>query len=364
MENKIQNLSIEEKVGQMLMVGMDTPNIIDKIDDLILKYKVGGILLYKKNYKNYKEMIELINYIKKLNSVNKIPLFIAIDQEGGRVNRMPKDFKNLPSAYSLTQKKEEDFVSQAGEITANMLNKSGYNFNFAPVLDIKRFPNEHAIGDRSFSENIEEVSENSIKYMKKLQEKNIVSTIKHFPGHGATKADTHFILPSITNNMEELEKTDMKPFENAIKNGANSLLVSHLKIKGISKGYPTSMSREFITKYIRKKYRYKGLVVTDDMRMKGVQVLYGKTKPIIKAFEAGNDIVLFKYMNNDKIIEKLIKKVKSKSIFQARVNRSVQRILKIKEKYNINDNEIKYDEQLIKETNKKIETIYNKMNLK
>ena len=100
---EIEKLSIEEKVGQMIMIGMDTPDAIDKIGDLILKYKIGGVLLYKKRYKNYSELIELVNYIKKINSVNKIPIFIAIDQEGGRVNRMPVDFENLPSAYKLAK---------------------------------------------------------------------------------------------------------------------------------------------------------------------------------------------------------------------------------------------------------------------
>lgn len=354
---KINELSIEEKVGQMLMIGMDTSDVVDKIDDIILKYKVGGILLYKKNYTNYEEMIELINYIKKINSANKIPLFIAIDQEGGRVNRMPKDFKDIPPANKLAKCKNEDIIEEAAQITGEMLNKSGFNFDFAPVLDIKRFGDSHAIGDRAFSEDKEIVAKYGIKYMKKLQENNIVPVIKHFPGHGATSQDSHFILPVI----KKIQNEDIYPFEKAIEEGADSILVSHLKIKGLA-NYPCSMSRKFITKNLRKKYRYNGLLVTDDMRMKGIKLLYGKNKPVKKAFWSGNDIIVVKYGKDEKLIEKIIKEVKKSKKKEYRVNKSVNRILKIKEKYNCNNKEIRKDENFVQEINKRIEKINEEVN--
>lgn len=357
MKIDINQLSIEEKIGQMMMVGMNATNIIDKIDDLILKYKIGGIILYKKNYNTYEELIDLINYIKKLNSINKVPLFIAIDQEGGRVNRMPKEFKNLPPAHTLAEAKNDNIIKQAGLITGELLNSVGINFNFAPVLDIKRFEDKHAIGDRAFSENIEEVTRCGIEYMKQLQNQNIISVIKHFPGHGATKKDSHFILPIIKENISKLEKEDMIPFKKAIENGAEAVLVSHLNIKNITGIYPASMSKKFIEKYLRINYNYNGLVVTDNMRMKGVQLLYGKNMPVKKAFEAGNDIIVFKYDSNEKSIDKVFKAVKKNKIEESKINESVDRILKIKEKYNINDTEIKKDINIIEKINTKIDNL-------
>lgn len=357
---KIDELNIEEKVGQMLMIGMDIPNAVDKIDELILKYKIGGILLYKRNYSNYNELIELINHIKKVNSKNKVPMFIAIDQEGGRVNRMPADFENLPSAYKLAQlskKQNEDLVKAAGEITGEMLQKVGINMNFAPVLDIKRFEDKHAIGDRAYGEDVDIVSKYGIEYMKELQKKNVISVIKHFPGHGATSKDSHFILPTIKKKMNELEKEDMIPFERAIKEGADAVLVSHLLIKGETQKLPASMSRRFITKYIRKKYHYKGLIITDDMRMKGVEVLYGKNNPVKKAFYAGNDIILMKYSKDEKLIENIINEIKDSPLKQARINRSVKRILKTKEKYMLNDRKIVKDENLKQNINTRIKKV-------
>ncbi len=350
---EIENLNLQEKIGQMLMVGIDTSCTKNDIEKLITKYKVGGILLYKKNYKNYEQMLSLINYIKKLNKTNKVPIFIATDHEGGRVNRMPKEFENIPAAYKLARSGKEDTVKQAGEIMAKMLSSLGFNFNLAPVLDIKRFPDNHAIGDRAFSEDKNEVSKCGITYMKELQKRNIVSVIKHFPGHGSTSKDSHFSIPKIK-NIQDLEAQDMKPFEEAIKNGADCLLVSHLKIKGITNKFPTSMSRKFITKYIRKKYRYNGIIITDDVRMRAVRNLYGKNKAVKIAFEAGNDIILLKHNKGVSIIDELIKSVERSKIKQARVGRSVKRILQIKSKYNINDEEIIYNENFVNEINSEI----------
>lgn len=206
---KLDKLSLEEKICQKIIIGMDTPNAIDKIENLITKYKIGGILLYKKNYKNIEELINLINHIKELNRKNNVPMFIAIDQEGGRVNRLPNELENIPAPYKLSKlENAKEYVQKAGEITGNTLHRLGFNMNFAPVLDIKRFPDNHAIGDRAFSENIEEVTEYGIEYMKKLQENQIVSVVKHFPGHGATNSDSHFKIPKIKEKINDLEVKD------------------------------------------------------------------------------------------------------------------------------------------------------------
>ena len=135
----IDELTIQEKIGQMIMVGMDTNYITDRIKTLITKYKIGGIILYRKNFNTYQDMLKLIKELKDLNKENKIPLFIAIDQEGGRVNRMPKELLNLPSANTIATVGGQEYVKKSSQITGEILKKSGFNLDFAPVLDIKRF---------------------------------------------------------------------------------------------------------------------------------------------------------------------------------------------------------------------------------
>lgn len=363
MKYDIHELSLEEKIGQMIIIGLNTEVSVKNLEEIIEKYKVGGILLYRKNYhQNYEKMINLVNKIKTLNQKNKIPIFISIDQEGGRVNRTPKEFKNLPSANKLMKKSgEEDFVKRAGEITGEVLHELGINMDFAPVLDIKRFSDNHAIGDRAYSENIEEVSKYGIEYMQALQKNGVISVVKHFPGHGATKTDSHIRLPKIEEEIETLEKEDMQPFKKAIECKVDGILMGHLKISKVTGNLPASMSKRFITKYIRKKYRYNGLVITDDVRMKGVRIRYGKNNAIKKAFLAYNDMIIFKYDNDIRVIDKIIKLAKEDKLKMKRINKSVMRILKVKEQYELKDELIERDKTFIENINNQIEEIRQKV---
>ena len=360
----IKELSLQEKIGQMIIIGMDTNYITDRIKDMILKYKIGGIILYRKNFNTYQDMLKLIKNLKDLNRKNKIPLFIAIDQEGGRVNRMPREIKNLPSANQIAITGGEELVRASANITGQILRKSGFNLNFSPVLDIKRFENNHAIGDRSFGSDKEEVAKFGITAMKELQKNKVISAIKHFPGHGATKQDSHNFLPVINEKIEKLEKEDMYPFEQAIKNGADVVLVGHLLIKNITGIYPASLSRKFIAKYLRMKYRYNGVIITDDLKMKAIKVLYGTKLSVRKAFEAGNDIIVFRYNNKKEVevIEQIISLVKKGKIKENRINKSVKRIIDLKNKYEISDTE-EIQGIEIEKVNKEIETIRKKCNI-
>ena len=345
---KIEQLSLEEKIGQMMMVGMDTNYITDRIKVLISDYKIGGIILYRKNFNTYKDMLKLIKDLKQLNQNNKIPLFIAIDQEGGRVNRMPSEIENLPSPSLISKYGGEELVRKANNITGEILRNSGYNVNFSPVLD------------RSFGNNKTEVAKMGITAMKELQKNNIISVIKHFPGHGATKKDSHHFLPIIKTPMSKIEKEDMYPFEMAIKNGADALLVGHLLIKNVTGIYPASLSKKFITKYIRLKYRYRGLIFTDDLKMRAIKFIYGPSIAIRKAFEAGNDVIIFRFNKDEEknAINRIINLAKEDKIKENRINRSVKRIINMKEKYKISDSdEIKGIN--IEEINKEIQEIRN-----
>lgn len=334
----INELSIQEKIGQMIIIGMDTNYITDRIKTMITKYKIGGIILYRKNFSTYDKMLELIEQLKDLNKVNKIPLFIAIDQEGGRVNRMPKEIQNLPPANTIALQNNEELVKKSAQLTGKLLKNSGFNLNFAPVLDIKNFSNEHAIGNRCFGNDKETVAKYGVATMKALQEQGIVSVIKHFPGHGATNKDSHYFLPVINKKIKTLENEDMYPFEQAINSGADCLLVGHLLIKNVTGLYPASLSRKFISRYIRKKYKYNGLIFTDDLKMRAIR-LYGSANSVIKAFKAGNDIIVFRFNKDEEknAIEKVVKLTLSGKIKEGRINRSVKRIINLKEKYNLSD---------------------------
>ena len=336
---KISDLTMQEKLGQMMMVGFNGNHINERIKDLVLKYKVGGFILYKKNFESYEQMLQIIKELKELNTQNKVPLFIAIDQEGGRVNRMPPEIKNLPSAYKIAGTDDIEVAKEAANITGEMLYNSGINMDFAPVLDIKRFKSKHAIGDRCFSENKEDVIKYGLETMKQITANHVISVIKHFPGHGLTDKDTHLFLPVVKKNMEEIEKEDILPFKTAIENGADAIMVGHIIINSISKTLPASLSRKFIGKYIREKLKFNGLVITDDLKMRAIRFVYGYKLAVRQAFTSGVDIIMFRFDHKDEknAINQAYNMVRNGQIKEARINRSVIRILKMKEKYAISD---------------------------
>ncbi|MBR3249095.1 MAG: beta-N-acetylhexosaminidase [Clostridia bacterium] len=354
----LNDLTFQEKLGQMMMVGFEGKHVNDRVKDLILKYKVGGVILYKKNYDSYEEMLKLIKDLKELNKVNKVPLFIAIDQEGGRVNRMPNELLNLPSAHLLAKSGGEKLVKKAYSIIGDILYDSGINMNFAPVFDIKRFSDNHAIGDRAFGENKKDVTKYGIDAMQELQRKNVISVIKHFPGHGITKKDSHFFLPIVEKDIEQIENVDMMPFKIAIRNGADAVMVSHIVIKSVSRTLPASLSRKFIGKYLRQKLKFKGLVITDDLKMRAIRFIYGYKLAVRQAFTSGSDIVLFRFTPKDEknAIEQVYNMARSGVIKEYRVNRSTKRILNLKQKYSISDDVI-YNGVDVENINEKIQEI-------
>ena len=336
----IKNLSLEEKIGQMLIVGFEGKKITQRNIDQIQKYKVGGIILYKRNFDSYEQMLEIIKQLRELNKINKIPLFIAVDQEGGRVNRIPKEFLNIPAPYKVYEKLGEEGIKKASLITAEILKKSGYNMNFAPNLDIYRFEeNRVVVGDRSFSKDINIITKMGMNQFNIYKSNGIIPVIKHFPGHGAAKSDSHYFSPKIKFKFEELLNSDLKPFGELIKNGAECVLVGHLRIKNKTRYIPCSLSREFIIKELRRRFNFKGLVISDDLKMRAIQNIYGYEKAALKAIQAGNDIIMFRYPEFwEKItIKKLVHEAKNKKIKPYYIDKSVKKILELKEKYNLTD---------------------------
>lgn len=330
----LEKLSIEEKIGQMLMFGINDSNI-EPICNLIKKYKIGGVILYKKNYSSYEDMLRVIKKIKKANEENKIPLFIAIDQEGGVVNRLPNDILNIKNIYDVSSKNNINLIKKHANILSNILYQSGINMNFSPVLDIYNNSNSRVLNKRCFGNDTDKVSLYGTIYMNEIRNNKIIPVVKHFPGHGVTKIDSHYFLPYIFNYKKILNR-DIIPFENAINEKCDAIMVSHLIIRKLSGLFPCSISKKFINKYVRERYNYDGIVITDDLRMKLVDFIYGSIS-LKKAFLSGSDVILLKYKTNDeKLFDMLYKFVLKKDIIKD-IDESVLRILNIKNRYNIND---------------------------
>lgn len=341
----IDNLSLDQKIGQRFIVGINTENI-GAIMELVKKALIGGVILYKKNYQSYDEMINIIRKIKLANKDNRIPLFIAIDQEGGRVNRLPLELHNLKNIYDVS-KCGINLVYDYANVIGKILNAIGINMNLAPVLDIYNGSKAKSLLKRCFYGNVYDVTNGAIKYIEGLNNR-VIPVIKHYPGHGLTKKDTHFIVPYIF-DLEEYGK-HIKPFNKLIEMGIDALMVGHFVIPRLTGLLPTSISDKFLSN-IRKNYN--GLIITDEINMLKRHPIYYFTY-LNKALKASSDIVLLKIKNVNEgfeIINKYKKILSKDNECVKKLNDSVNRVISIKNKYKISDsiNDIVLDIEKINE---------------
>lgn len=344
------SLSFYEKVGQRFIIGVNNYNI-DSIIYLIKNYYIGGIILYKKNYKSYSELLEVVKKLKNANKDNKIPLFIAIDQEGGVVNRLPKEFDNLINIYDVSST-DKALVQKHSMIIAKILSDSGINMNLGPVLDIYNNSKSKALYKRCFHGNVSDIEDCLNLYIKEFRKEKIVTVGKHFPGHGVTKFDSHFFIPYVFNYKKILNE-HILPFEEAIKKNIDVLMLGHIVIRKMSGLLPTTLSDKFILKYLRNKYNYNGLVMTDEINMLSRNIIY-RWCYVDRAIRADNDLILVKLKDKDSAIKMLERARKISNV--ERTNEQVKRLLKVKEKYKIND-KISFDGINIEKINKEINNI-------
>lgn len=340
-------------IGRMLFVGLNT-NDLKVVEKLVVKCHVGGVILYTKNYQNYKDMINLINYIHKLAQEQNYTILIGIDEEGYRVNRLPKEICNLKSPYAFHNNLNN--IIEHGKIIAEILAKSNININFAPVLDIKRFPDDHAIGDRCFGDDAKTVIKNTIPYIKEFEKQGVIPVVKHFPGHGATKTNSHYFIPVICNT-ERLFKEDILPFKEAVKNDIDVIMVGHFLIPKFSFFTPTSLSRKTVL-YLRNELNFKKLIMTDDIYM-GPLKLFNKANLIKKAINNGVNMIMIKYY--DGFFNDYTKLEKNENELAKKINYSLKLINNLIDKYNISNDMVEANLD-IDNINKKIKELNKKTN--
>lgn len=356
-KNKVEAMSLDEKVGQLVVVGFDGYTISDNINSLIKENKVGGVILFSKNVENSNQLVRLTNSIKTSNAQNKIPLFISVDEEGGRVSRMPTEIKKLPSNKVIGKRNDGDFSYSIGKIIGEELKAFGFNMDFAPVMDINSNPTNSVIGDRSFGNNVDIVNKLGIKTMEGIMDSNIIPVVKHFPGHGDTFVDSHVGLPVVNKDLTQLNNFELIPFNEAIKNSVDAIMVSHILLNKLDVDFPASMSKVIITDILRGNLKFQGVVITDDMTMGAIIKNYGIGDASVKSINAGSDLILVchDFDNELKVINSLKAAVQNNIITEERLNESVYRILKLKEKYSINNDTVNSPD--IDELNNKIEAL-------
>lgn len=344
----ISNMSLDEKIGQLVISGFYGTTLDENILKLIKEDKISGVILFNRNVKNSSTLLSLNNSLKESNKNNKLPLFISVDEEGGLVTRMPKDIKRLPTNKYIGSLNNNDLSYKVGEILGEQLSFFGFNMNFAPVLDINSNPNNPVIGDRSFSNNKDIVANLGASTMKGIQSKNIISVVKHFPGHGDTSVDSHINLPVVNYDINRLNSFEFVPFKTAIQNGADAVMVGHILLPKIDNKYHSSMSYEIVTNILRKDLGFNGLVISDDMTMGAITKNYSIEEAAVKSINSSVDLLLVcqKYENTENVLKALKEAVLNGTISKERLDNALYNIISIKKKYISNkeyDNDITID---------------------
>lgn len=329
---KINEMTLDEKIGQMVLSGFNGTNLNNELSILIDDLKVGGVILFSRNIEDSRQLKKLTSDIIETNK--NIPLFISIDEEGGRVNRLAKNIKKFESAKSIGDKGDVKYAYENGKEIGKTLKEHKINMNFAPVLDIYSNSKNTVIGDRAFGDDEKIVEAMGIATMQGLKDENIISVIKHFPGHGDTEVDSHIGLPVVEKSIEQLYRFEFVPFIKAIKSGADAVMVSHILMKQIDDKNPATLSYNLITGILRKDMKFSNVIVTDDMFMKAITNKLSVEDASIKSIKAGSDIIL---IGNDvsktkSVIDRIKLAVERNEISEKRINESVYRILNLKEK--------------------------------
>ncbi|HHU55201.1 MAG TPA: beta-N-acetylhexosaminidase [Acholeplasmataceae bacterium] len=332
---KLKDMTLKEKLGQLLFVGFSGHEYNDHIRTLVEDYKVGNIILFARNIKNIKQLSELNRTLHEeiIKNTGLMPL-IAIDQEGGIVTRIMSGATFCPGNMTLAATNPENSY-KVGEIMGKELSRLGINMNLAPSLDVNNNPKNPVIGVRSYSDDPELVSQLGVNFIKGLQSQGIIATAKHFPGHGDVEVDSHLGLPIVEHDKERLNTVELYPFKKAIASGVDAIMSAHIVFKAYEEeNIPATISRKVMTDLLREELGFEGLIVSDCMEMKAIDDHYTTAKGVALGIHAGLDMVfvshtLEKQIGALKEIENLINLGK---ISMEEIDQKVERILKYKEK--------------------------------
>ncbi|MDQ0194371.1 beta-N-acetylhexosaminidase [Paenibacillus wynnii] len=338
---QIANMTLDEKIGQMLLVGIEGTSLDESAKRMISEDKVGGIILYADNISNLQGMVKLINNLKKTNFDNSAPLFVSVDQEGGKVSRMPKEFVSIPSNRKVGDTNNANLAYTMGELLGRELSLTGFNMNFAPVLDINSNSQNPIIGDRSFGSSSARATKMGLAEVKGLRSENMIPVVKHYPGHGDTSVDSHLELPVVNKTAQQLAELEWIPFQAAIKDKIEAVMVAHILFPKLDPDKPASLSKIIIGEHLRGNMGYKGVVITDDLTMGAIVKHFNLGTAAIDTIKAGSDILLIAhgYDNEKLVFNKIKQSVKNGTISEERINESVQRILTLKSNYHLSDKE-------------------------
>ena len=317
-------------LGQFIFTGISGVELTGEEKIFLGKENIGGVLLFKHNYETPEQLRELVKSIQALKK--DYPFYISVDNEGGRVFRFD-GFTHPPSMYDLARLNSLETVSRVAKIMALELRSCGVNLNYSPVCDVWNNEANEVIGDRAFGHDGETVSPFVSVMVRELQANGVLACAKHFPGHGCTVEDSHYLLPIVSKKISQLRTDEFLPFIKAIESGVEFVMMAHIIIDGVDNNTPCSLS-EKAHQILRKELKFQKIIVADDLQMKAIFDHYGLEDAIIAAIRAGSNMVIYRDSAHARLgLEGLKKAFQDRQIPESLVQERFSHIHASKEKY-------------------------------
>jgi len=285
---------LDAKIGQLFMIGLPGPEMDQETAALIREHNPGGVILFSRNIEDPVQVARLCRDLQKTAKDSEgIPLFLAIDQEGGPVARLKEPFTTFPGNTAIggaadPEGKAEEFA----RVTAQEMKLVGLNMDMAPVVDVQRGELEKHLVGRTFGEDPKVVARLGNTVIRTMQKEGVMAVAKHFPGLGLASTDPHFDLPKIDARLEEIEGVNLPPFKAAIDEGVSAIMTSHALYPALDSNRPATLSSVVLTDLLRKKMRFEGLIISDDLEMGAIANTWGVAEGAAEAFAAGSDVLL------------------------------------------------------------------------
>ncbi|MCI3918835.1 beta-N-acetylhexosaminidase [Paenibacillus sp. TRM 82003] len=333
-DNLLACMSLEEKIGQLLLCGFPGTTLDEEMRELIAEGRIGGVILFARNVATNEQVAALTESLQSTAAdAGVLPLLVSIDQEGGMVARLTDSVALMPGNMAIGAAGSIDAAQEAARISGKELRSLGINLNYAPVLDVNNNAANPVIGVRSFGETPEQVAAFGAAAIRGYREANVASTAKHFPGHGDTSVDSHLDLPVVGHDRERLEQVELPPFRRAIAEGVDAIMTAHIHFPAFeADGLPATLSPSVLTGLLREELGFDGIIMTDCLEMEAIAKYYGTVEASVTAVEAGADIVLISHRHELQrgAIDAISAAVRRGRLSEARIDASVKRVLRLK----------------------------------
>ena len=337
MQSTLDLSELELRIGRLFMAGMPGPELDRGTEELILDHCLGGIILFARNIENPVQLASLCHNLQETAmKQHGIPLFLAVDQEGGRVARLKEPFTLFPGNSAIeNDPRPVDRAMEFGITTAREMSLVGLNMNMAPVVDVRWGEPEKHLDGRIFSDDPEKVALLGQSVVKSLQENGVMAVAKHFPGLGRATLDPHHHLPTIEANIEEIEEINLPPFRATIEQGVSAVMTSHAIYPALDPVNPGTLSNKIVTGLLREKLGFERLIITDDLEMGAIKKGWGVAKGAVAAFEAGSDLLLICEDQEGVLagMEALRDSLLREEVPLERLHQSVKRVMGAKERF-------------------------------